>query len=161
MVFPNYPSNPPPHPRRSRASFVRDIGIRISARSHNWACNELSAVAFNQWGTQGTTAAVARSEDAGAAPWSAKSLRECRIDKFKIADFTGSCVTCDCSTICCTICVRELSGSDERFGVSLRIVLVRGKFLKMDALDSSGVTVQATAFYQPCTTYRSYRSSGA
>jgi hypothetical protein len=73
-VSPNYPSNPPPHPRRSRASFGHDIGIRTSARSHNWACNELPAVAFHQRGTQGATAAVVRSEDAGAAPWSAKPL---------------------------------------------------------------------------------------
>ena len=28
MVSPNYPSNPPPCPRRSRASFGHDIGIR-------------------------------------------------------------------------------------------------------------------------------------
>ena len=73
-MSPNYPSNPPPHPRRSRASFGHDIGIRTSARSHNWACNDLPAVAFHQRGTQGATAAVVRSEDAGATPWSAKPL---------------------------------------------------------------------------------------
>ena len=41
---------------------------RPHAGSHNWAFHELPAAAFDQWGTQGTTAAVAPSDDAGAAP---------------------------------------------------------------------------------------------
>ena len=45
-VSPNYPSNPPPHPRRSRASFGHDIGIRTSARSHNWAIFAVLALVF-------------------------------------------------------------------------------------------------------------------
>ena len=45
-VSPNYPSNPPPHPRRSRAPFGHAIGIRTSARSHNWAIFAVPAVVF-------------------------------------------------------------------------------------------------------------------
>ena len=58
--------------RRSATIFC----IRTAARSDLWACSELPAVAVNQWGTQGTTAAIARSDDAGAAPCSApKTLK--------------------------------------------------------------------------------------
>ena len=80
-VSPNYPSNPPPHPRRSRASFGHDIGIRTSARSHNWAIFAVLAVVFTHNRPLRPTPSrmCANSEAIASQPEKAdKFLRQCK-----------------------------------------------------------------------------------
>ena len=85
----------PPTRHLPRADLARRSATILASeppRSHNWACGELPAVAFTKWGAQCTTAAAARSENAGAAPWSANSLERPHCDSESV--FSTSSADC-------------------------------------------------------------------